>query len=83
MLPRSGIVVGFLLIALGLSVPASADFFLWDMVASIGRDIKERDCWPDQYCPISTAAAQAPFCVMTSPTAGAGRICWASTISIR
>ena len=63
---RSTIVVSFLLIALGSSVPASADFFLWDMVVSIGRDIKERYCWPDQYNPTSVAAAKAPNCVMVT-----------------
>jgi hypothetical protein len=64
MLSRLGTVVGFVLIALGLAAPASADFFLWEMVAGVGRDIKNRNCWPDQYVPISAAAVRAPMCVM-------------------
>jgi hypothetical protein len=61
-----GIVVGFVMIALGLAAPASADFFLWEMFVGIGRDIKNRNCWPDQYYPISVAEARAPSCIMVA-----------------
>jgi hypothetical protein len=66
MLSRLGIVVGFVLIAFGLAASASAEFFLWEMVAGVGRDIKERNGWPDQYYPTSVAATWAPMCVMVN-----------------
>ncbi len=66
MLSRPRIVLSFMLIALGLAAPASADFFLWEMFAGVGRDFKERNCWPDQYVPITTAAARAPMGIMVT-----------------
>jgi hypothetical protein len=66
MLSRLHTFGGFLFIALCLAAPASADFFLWEMVVGVGRDIKTRNCWPDQYVPISTAEARAPTCIMVS-----------------
>jgi hypothetical protein len=59
-------VVGLILIGLGFATQLVAEECCCDVLGSVVRDIKRRNCWPQPFVGPDRATVRAPFCVMVS-----------------